>query len=140
MLSEEYHLSPQFLFLLNFWCSSFVLCICWFSPPFPRVSAPPVCPLQSSCTWCDASINQFKVLKFSTSSVSFMCFVPFRYSSTLNNFPQSSLSGFFTPRVTHDTGSWMSLRALYDKNSSCATALWNATASSSGRCSANSSA
>ena len=63
--------------------------------PFPRVSTPPVCPLQWLCAWCDASINQFKVLTLSTSSVNFMCFVPFRYSSTLNNFPQSSLSVFF---------------------------------------------
>ena len=63
--------------------------------PFPRVSAPPVHPLQPSCTWCNASIHQFKVLKLSTSSVNFMCVVPFRYFSTLNSFLQSSLSILF---------------------------------------------
>ena len=67
-----------------------------FIAPFPRVSAPPVCPLQFLCIWGDASIHQFSVLNLSTSSVSFMCFVPLRYSSTLNSFPQSSLSVFYS--------------------------------------------
>ena len=40
--------------------------------PLPRVNALPRYLLQSSCTWYNASINQFSVLNLSTSSVSFM--------------------------------------------------------------------
>ena len=29
--------------------------------PWPKISAPQVCPLQSSCIWCAASIFQFKL-------------------------------------------------------------------------------
>ena len=37
----------------------FVFCLLYILvvSPFPRVSEPPMCPLQSLCTWCDASIN-----------------------------------------------------------------------------------
>ena len=82
--------------------------------PWPRVSAPPVCPLQSTCTWCAESINQFSMFKLSTLRVSCICIVVFMHCRHLTSLFQLSLSGLLTRFVRNETWVWMSRRALCD--------------------------
>ncbi len=93
--------------------------------PAPKVTRLPVCPQQSSCTWCDPSIYQC-IVKFIVSVliVSLRYLVPFRYFRTLLSFPQSSSSGACTCVVRNNTTVWMSQQALFAANSSWYTVWW----------------
>ncbi len=100
--------------------------------PLLRVIRHPICPLQSSWTWCKASMCQYiaKIIA-SALKINFKCLVPLRYPSPHISLAQLSSLGSCTHVVRNDTANWMSYCALLAENKSWYVVWWNAYASSS---------
>jgi hypothetical protein len=116
--------------LVDFLVLHFILLEELITAPLPRVIRHPICPLQSSWTWCNASMYQCTAkLIASALKINFRCLVPLRYQSTCISLAQTSSSGSCTCVVKNNTAVWMLRCALLAANKSWYVMWWNASTS-----------
>ena len=113
----------------------FVLFFCFFNELVvalaPNVRNAPLCLLQSSWVWWDASTYHCMTERVSTERQSLRDLVPLRYLRMRLSLLQSSSLGALTRVVRKTTAVWIS-RCVQERKKSWAVVWWNAMACCSG--------